>query len=88
MRNFIYLCLILAGCVSPRDEIREKLSLAGEWDFRLDSLDIGLTEKWYTGSFDEHVMLPGSMAENGKGKEVTLGTEWIGNIVRQFVFYG
>ncbi len=72
MRNFLYFCLILAGCTSTPGEIRETISLAGEWDFRLDSLDIGLAEKWYALSFDEHVNLPGSMAENGKGDEVTL----------------
>ena len=80
MRKILFLCLIIAGCASPRGEIRETMSLAGEWNFRMDSLDLGLTEKWYTGSIDEHVYLPGSMAENGKGDEVTLGTEWMGNI--------
>ncbi len=86
MRNFLYFCLILAGCTSTPGEIRETISLAGEWDFRLDSLDIGLAEKWYALSFDEHVNLPGSMAENGKGDEVTLGTEWVGNIVDSSYF--
>ena len=86
IKFFLYLCLILAGCSSPRGEIRETMSLAGEWNFRVDSLDVGLTEKWYTGSFDEHVNLPGSMAENDKGDEVTLGTEWVGNIVDSSYF--
>jgi hypothetical protein len=86
MRNFLYFCLILAGCTSTPGEIRETISLAGDWTFREDSLDIGLSEKWYSGSFDEHVKLPGSMAENGKGDEVTLGTEWVGNVVDSSYF--
>jgi hypothetical protein len=86
IRSILILCLITAGCASPRGEIREKLSLAGEWDFRSDSLDIGLTEKWYARAFDEHVMLPGSMAENGKGDEVTLGTKWTGDIIDRSYF--
>ena len=86
MRNFLYFCLILAGCNSPPVEIRERISLAGDWTFRVDSLDIGLTKKWYDASFDEHVNLPGSMAENGKGDEVGLGTEWVGNIVDSSYF--
>ncbi len=86
MRIFLYFCLILAGCTSTPGEIRETISLAGEWNFRVDSMDLGLTQKWYTGSFDEQVNLPGSMAENGKGDEVTLGTEWIGNIVDSSYF--
>jgi hypothetical protein len=80
MKKILYLFLILAGCASPRGEIREMISLAGEWKFRLDTLDLGLTQKWYSGSFNEHVNLPGSMAENGKGNEVRVSTEWTGNI--------
>ncbi|KPL13917.1 MAG: hypothetical protein AMS26_12580 [Bacteroides sp. SM23_62] len=80
MKKILYLFLILAGCASPRGEIREMISLAGEWKFRLDTLDLGLTQKWYTGSFNEHVNLPGSMAENGKGNKVRVSTEWTGNI--------
>jgi hypothetical protein len=30
---------------------------------------------------DDKVTLPGSMAENGKGNEVTLKTDWTGDIV-------
>jgi hypothetical protein len=86
MRKILLLCLIMAGCTTPPGEIREMLSLAGEWNFRSDSLDLGLAEKWYAGSFDGHVNLPGSMAENGKGDEVTLGTEWIGNIIDSSYF--
>lgn len=86
MRKILLLCLIMAGCTTPPGEIRETISLAGDWTFRVDSLDIGLTKKWYAASFDEHVNLPGSMAENGKGDEVTLGTEWVGNIVDSSYF--
>ncbi len=87
MRNILIFCLILAGCTSPRNEIRDTMSLAGEWKFKVDSLDLGLTQKWYTSSFDEHVLLPGSMAENGKGDEVSLATEWVGNIVDSSYFH-
>ena len=31
-------------------------------------------------------MLPGSMAENGKGDEVTLKTDWTGDIVDKSYF--
>jgi beta-galactosidase/beta-glucuronidase len=87
MRNFLYFCLILASCTSPPDEIRETISLAGEWTFRVDSLDLGLSERWYKSSFDEQVNLPGSMAGNGKGDEVTLATDWVGNIVDSSYFH-
>ena len=82
MRYFLFLFLIpiLSGCFSPASDIRESISLAGEWNFRVDSLDRGLAEKWYETTFEESISLPGSMAENGKGDEVNVSTEWTGNI--------
>lgn len=92
MKNFLYpcllyVCLVIAGCHTPRYEIRETISLAGEWNFKVDSLDLGLTQKWYARSFDESVNLPGSMAGNGKGDEVSLATEWVGDIVDSSYFH-
>ncbi len=62
------------------------LSLAGEWKFRVDSLDKGVNEKWYEEIMDETVKLPGSMAENGKGFEVSLKTNWTGDIIDRSFF--
>ena len=78
--------LLLAGCNARQNEIREKLSLAGEWKFRIDSLDQGIDNKWYNDLAVETVRLPGSMAENGKGDEVTLKTKWTGEIVDKSYF--
>ena len=78
--------LLLAGCNARQNEIREKLSLAGEWKFRIDSLDQGIDNKWYNDLAVETVRLPGSMAENGKGDEVTLKTNWTGEIVDKSYF--
>jgi hypothetical protein len=80
------LLLLLAGCSGKQNEIREKLSLAGEWKFRIDSLDQGIENKWYNDLAIETVRLPGSMAENGKGDEVTLKTDWTGEIVDRSYF--
>jgi Glycosyl hydrolases family 2, sugar binding domain/Glycosyl hydrolases family 2 len=81
-----WLLLLLAGCSGKQNEIREKLSLAGEWKFRIDSLDQGIENKWYNDLAIETVRLPGSMAENGKGDEVTLKTDWTGEIVDRSYF--
>jgi beta-galactosidase/beta-glucuronidase len=67
-----WLLLLLMGCSGKQNEIREKLSLAGEWKFRIDSLDQGIENKWYN--------------ENGKGDEVTLKTDWTGEIVDRSYF--
>jgi hypothetical protein len=81
-----WLLLLLMGCSGKQNEIREKLSLAGEWKFRIDSLDQGIENKWYNDLAIETVKLPGSMAENGKGDEVTLKTDWTGEIVDRSYF--
>ena len=86
MKNLFFFLLILAGCTSNSEFTREKLSLAGEWQFRIDSLDKGVDNKWYNDSFIETVRLPGSMAENGKGDEVSLKTSWTGDIVDKSYF--
>ena len=70
--------LILSSC---NKEKVTSIDLSGEWRFRIDSLDRGITEKWYTNLPDEVVQLPGSMTTNGRGNEVTVNTQWTGSIV-------
>lgn len=86
MKKLLFLLLIVTGCSSTNEEIRKSISLAGEWKFRVDSLDRGIDQQWYNLQFDETVRLPGSMAENGKGDEVTLNTEWTGDIIDRSYF--
>ena len=81
-----WLFLLLAGCNVRQNETREKISLAGEWKFRIDSLDQGIENKWFNDLAIETVKLPGSMAENGKGDEVTVKTDWTGEIVDRSYF--
>lgn len=45
MKNLIWLILMLAGCSVKQNEITEKLSLSGEWNFKIDSLDQGIENK-------------------------------------------
>ena len=86
MKNLIFLLLVVAACSNQKHYNLQPISLAGEWRFRIDSLDKGITNKFYTGLFDEKVKLPGSMAENGKGDEVTLRTPWTGDIIDKSYF--
>ncbi len=78
--------LLLAGCSIKQNEVSKKLSLSGEWKFRIDSLDQGIENKCFESLADETVILPGSMAENGKGNDVTLKTDWTGDIVDKSYF--
>ena len=87
MRNLILVFLILtSACSCNRSIEKNTISLAGEWRFRIDSLDNGVEGEWYNELFTETVNLPGSMAENGKGYEVTLETDWTGDIIDKSYF--
>ena len=74
--QFIILFLI-ASC--SRDQ-NSSIDLSGEWQFRMDPEDIGISEKWYEGELQDTVKLPGSMVENRKGFDITLETKWTGGI--------
>jgi hypothetical protein len=86
MKKLIVLLLIVAGCTGQNNNVRNYLSLSGEWKFRIDSLDLGIQNKWYEQLSEETIKLPGSMTENGKGDEVTLKTPWTGDIVDKSYF--
>jgi hypothetical protein len=86
MKNLLIILLLTTACTNQKIELRKTISLAGEWKFMIDSLDKGIEEEWFNTSFNETVRLPGSMAENGKGDEVSLNTNWTGDIVDRSYF--
>jgi hypothetical protein len=57
------------------------IDLAGLWGFRTDSSDVGIAERWFMMKFPETIPLPGSMAQRGRGYDVTVDTKWTGGIV-------
>ncbi len=63
------------------------ISLAGRWQFQIDSLDKGVTEKWFLKPFNDTIHLPGSMTGNLKGNNITLKTKWTGSIYDSSWFY-
>jgi hypothetical protein len=78
--NLIILVLALVtSCQSPVNN--NTINLAGDWNFKADPQSKGITEKWYNTEFSEKIRLPGSMAENGKGEDITVNTKWTGEIV-------
>ena len=66
---------------------QNKISLAGEWQLRLDSLDVGLRQHWWLLNYTDQIILPGSLTENGKGNEVTLQTPWVGDVFDSTYFF-
>jgi len=50
---------------------RSVISLAGNWDFKLDDQNEGIQKKWYTKEFSNTIPLPGSTDEAGYGNKDT-----------------
>ena len=48
---------------------QETISLAGTWQFQLDSLNRGVPDKWFTQNLADQIMLPGTTDEGRKGRE-------------------
>jgi len=65
----------------------QRISLAGKWRFKIDAKDEGVKGKWYSAVLPESVNLPGSMAENLKGDDITLKTKWTGSIYDSSYFF-
>jgi hypothetical protein len=73
----IPLFLFLISCEKHKNEA---IDLSGEWQFKMDTGDVGIAEKWFETEFPETVQLPGSMVENAKGFDITLETKWTGGV--------
>ena len=64
-----------------------KIDLGGAWFFKVDALDIGVTEKWFGKKLTGLINLPGSMTTNNLGNDITLNTPWTGQIVDSSYFF-
>ncbi len=88
--KFVYLLFCLCSSLkllSAESNPPRVIDLRGDWRFSIDSLDQGRTEEWYRQTLRGTIKLPGSMAENGLGNDVSLTTQWTGQIVDSSWFY-
>ncbi|WP_337940278.1 sugar-binding domain-containing protein [Parabacteroides sp.] len=66
LKQFLFVCISLMAFPACK-ETSPVISLAGEWQFALDSTDVGVTEKWFEHSFTDKIQLPGTTDEAGYG---------------------
>ncbi|MEI8087731.1 MAG: sugar-binding domain-containing protein [Paludibacter sp.] len=76
--TFILLVSLVSGIFS---QTPNTISLNGVWRFQVDSTDKGIADRWFARQLPETIELPGSMATNGKGNEITVHTQFTGEIV-------
>ncbi|MBD1433108.1 beta-galactosidase [Sphingobacterium sp. DN00404] len=72
--------LVMSGCRGKHEAWTNRVDLSGEWGFREDAGDVGVQERWFEATDEEVIKLPGSMASNGKGEAIRVGTSWTGSI--------
>lgn len=76
MQTAAALLLCVAAC-----QAQESMDLSGIWRFAIDKDDRGIEKHWWTTNLADSIRLPGSMAENMRGDEVSPVTPWAGGIV-------
>ncbi len=84
---FFFFAILFAVFHSCNNTEQLQLDLAGDWNFKIDSLDQGIEEKWYDLNLTETIKLPGSMPENGKGNDISVNTNWTGNMWNDSLWY-
>jgi hypothetical protein len=80
MNRIIVYILLISGLCSCGQATNET-DLSGEWAFALDPGDVGVKEQWYNKPLEGVITLPGSLQEQGYGEDVTVNTQWTGQIV-------
>ncbi len=63
--------------VFPVVSAAQAVSLAGRWRFALDSMDVGVNEKWFNKDLVNHINLPGVLQSQGFGGEISIDTPWV-----------
>ena len=88
LRNLcIVLTSVLFGATAPETVAASQAeSLAGSWRFALDHGDAGISGRWFERALEGSVRLPGALAAQGIGDDVTLETPWTGSIVDRSYF--
>lgn len=83
MKKILFFLLLFPAIVFSQ----ETIDLSGVWRFAIDRNDVGITQKWYAQSLEDHIKLPGSMLQNRKGNSVTAQTQWTGSLFDSTYYY-
>lgn len=67
--RFLLLLVVVSiySCHQPIENIRSTIDLTGNWQFSLDTADIGINQKWYLSDLPDTIKLPGTTDLNQKG---------------------
>lgn len=80
----VSLVILISTLFSCSNKDASELNLSGQWKFQIDSLDIGINEKWFATDLTDTIQLPGSMPEQHKGNPVGYNTKFTGNTWKEY----
>src|SRR3954462_1987450 len=83
----ILTCLYIFCFLSVRAQMAQSINLAGQWQFSIDSTDVGEAQQWFSKQLDGSITLPGSLTTNNIGNDITVNTPWTGDIIDSSWFY-
>lgn len=83
----IAICAFLLAFNACKDKEQIQIDLSGNWSFKIDSLNVGEKQNWFLDNLSDTIKLPGSMAENGKGNDITVNTNYTGNMWNDSLWY-
>jgi hypothetical protein len=67
MFRISFLLLVLLQAYQFAFSAQTKIDLSGKWNFKIDSTNTGISEKWFTLAFAEQLNLPGTTDDAGYG---------------------
>jgi hypothetical protein len=80
MKKVIFFGLVMLSTL-PVFAQNVAVSLKGIWHYQLDSLDLGITEKWFNRRLTNPIHLPGTLDDAGVGTLVTRDTGMSKNVM-------
>ena len=64
---YIIFLFALIACNNPKEQYRSSIDLQGQWQFALDTENIGELQEWYLSDLNDVIQLPGTTDSNKKG---------------------
>jgi len=78
----VVVLLVLSAILRPTSglAVANRVSLAGWWRFQLDREDGGVENHWFERTMAQRLYLPGALQNQGFGDEITVDTQWTGDV--------
>ena len=64
---FFFISILSFSCQNQTEYIRPTIDLSGEWQFSIDTNNVGIQQNWYTTDLQDIIKLPGTTDSNQKG---------------------